>query len=105
MLSSERNYIKSHLGRYKIIHNINYYIAIEKENKETGMIYLILEHHPFSYGDKEHYTTNIGRPLAGLVATSIPKPSNGSYLLRRYPTPTLPASYLTLQISARKPAR
>src|SRR5690242_7070264 len=59
----------------------------------------------FQLWDKEHYTTKTGRPLAGLVATSIPKPSNGNYLARRCPTPTLPASYLTLQISARKPAR
>jgi hypothetical protein len=40
-----------------------------------------------------------------LVATSIPKLSGGSYLLHRCPTPTLPARYLVLQISARKPAR
>jgi hypothetical protein len=58
-----------------------------------------LEHYLFSY------TTKIGKPLAGLLATSIPKPSNGSCLLRRCPIPKLPARYLTLQISARKPAR
>jgi hypothetical protein len=38
-------------------------------------------------------------------ATSIPKPSSGSYLLRRCPTPRLLARYLALQILVRKPAR
>jgi hypothetical protein len=72
---------------------------------EANALDLKLEHHLFSYVDKEHYTTKMRKPLVGLLATSIPKPSNGSCLLRRCPTPKLPASYLTLQISARKPAR
>jgi hypothetical protein len=29
-----------------------------------------------SYRDKEHHTTKVGRSIAGLLATSIPKPSN-----------------------------
>src|SRR6476661_2971166 len=67
--------------------------------KEANTSDLKLEHHLFSYVDKEHYTTKIGRPLAGLVATSIPKPSNGSYLLRRCPTPTLRIAFFTLSLT------
>jgi hypothetical protein len=43
---------------------------------EANASELKLEHHLFSYVDKEHYTTKMREPLAGLLATSIPKPSN-----------------------------